>query len=218
MPGRIRNTKSLAQRIQLDYFKKLGIIPYWRRVLSVVLVPIVLLWLVWQMFGSQQAYNAGPLAPAHHVVSRNCAACHITEAIFSRAVKDKACLSCHDGPEHHDQQVFTPSCAACHMDHRGEVKLAQTSDASCTQCHDGLRTRSGQTKFAVKVTRFDGDHPEFAAKRDGYKDPGVIKFNHEAHLGKRIRLREDDLSGAAASKATVQMECVDCHRPGSIRS
>src|ERR1700732_4992369 len=116
MPGRSRDTKSRAKRIDLTYFKKLGFIPYWRRVLSIVLVAIGLLWLAWQMFGGQQAYNAGPLATAHHVVSRNCAACHITEAVFSRAVTKEACLSCHDGPEHYQQQAIT-SCANCHIDH-----------------------------------------------------------------------------------------------------
>src|SRR5258708_7477234 len=212
MPGRSRDTKSRAKRIDLAYFKKLGFIPSWRRKLSLGLVAIGLLWLVWQMFGSQQAYNAGPLAPAHHVVSRNCAACHRIDAIISRAVKDEACLSCHYGPEHHTQQGFTPSCAGCHMDHRGAVKLAQTSDASCVQCHDGLRMRSGQTKFAAKVTRFDEDHPEFGALRDGYKDPGVIKFNHKAHLEKRIRLRDDDFDGSADSKATEHVKCSHRHR------
>jgi hypothetical protein len=218
MPGRSRDTKSRAKRIDLAYFKKLGFIPYWRRVLSVVLVAMGLLWLGWHaMFGSQGAFNAGPLAPAHHVVSRNCAACHISQGILSRAVKDQACLSCHDGPTHHEQQIEpAPSCAACHMDHRGAVKLAQTSDASCTKCHDGLRVQSGQTKFAVKVTRFDGDHPEFAALHEGYKDPSVIKFNHKAHMQKRIRLHEDDFDGGAASKATVQLECADCHRPAAV--
>src|SRR4030088_59367 len=184
MPGRTRTTKTLAQRINLNYFKNLAPIPRWRRILSVVLTALGLLWLGWEaLAGKQQPYNAGPLAQAHRVFSGNCVSCHATEASFGKKVTDEACLSCHDGPVHNAKQTFTPACIDCHVEHKGVVSLASTRDQACTQCHSDLKVKDGQTQFAANISGFSEGHPEFAAVRTGHaKDPGMIKMNHQIHL------------------------------------
>src|SRR5713226_6954429 len=204
MLGRTRTTKKLAQRIDLNYFKKLFPIALWRRILSVGLTAIALLWLGWEgLAGKQRPYNAGPLAPAHVLLGSKCTACHAADARFGRKVTDQACLACHDGPLHHAQQTFTPGCTDCHVEHQGAVQLASTSVAACTQCHASLKTKDGHTDFALNITSFNGGHPEFAALRPGHAgDPGTIKLNHQAHLKKDLR----------GPKGPVQMKCTDCHR------
>ena len=126
MPGRSRNTKKLAQRIDLNYFKRTYAIPRWRRILSVGLTAVALLWLGWEgLSGKQRVYNAGPLAHSHAILTSNCASCHASDAAFGKKVTDTACLACHDGPIHHAEQAFTPRCTECHVEHQGCVSARQ---------------------------------------------------------------------------------------------
>lgn len=206
MPGRIRTTKKLAQRIDLNYFKTLRGIPRWRRILSGVFVMAGLGWLGWHAIaGSPKPYNAGPLAHAHALLGQKCGACHVSQASFSESATDQACLGCHDGPIHHADQTFTPACSNCHVEHQGAVRLANTSDRACTQCHADLKTTRGESKFVSNIRAFDSSHPEFAVLRSGYSDPGTIKFNHAVHL-------KEDLRGP---RGPVQLKCGDCHSPSS---
>ncbi len=204
MPGRIRTTKKLAQRINLDYFKTLHGIPRWRRILSGVFVIVGLGWLGWYaVAGSPKPYNAGPLGHAHALLGQKCSACHVSQASFQKSATDQACRGCHDGPIHQADQTFTPSCSNCHVEHQGTFRLASTSDRACTQCHADLATTHGPSKFVSNIRGFDSSHPEFAVLRGGYSDPGTIKFNHQVHL-------KEDLRG---TNGPVQLKCSDCHQP-----
>ena len=188
MPGRSRSTKKLAQRIDLNYFKRLYPIPRWRRTLSQAFVAAGVLWLGWS---GLRAYNAGPLARSHTMLVRNCASCHSAAAAFGAKVNDQACLSCHDGPTHHVEQAFTPACTDCHLEHQGSFRLTETRDQACTRCHANLR---GQ-----QIASFESAHPEFAAVRS--PDPGTVKFGHEVHLKKDLR----------GPNGPVRLKCADCH-------
>ncbi len=208
MAGRIRTTKKLAQRINLDYFKTLHGIPRWRRILSSAFVAAGLAWLGWHaVAGSPKPYNAGPLAHPHVLFAQKCGACHISQASFQKSATDQACLACHDGPIHHADQTFTPSCSNCHVEHQGALRLTSTSDRACTQCHADLKTTHGASRFASNIRSFDSGHPEFAALRTGASDPGTIKFNHVVHL-------KDGLRGP---NGLVQLKCADCHQPESSK-
>ncbi|MFY9907123.1 MAG: cytochrome c3 family protein [Terriglobales bacterium] len=204
MARRIRTTKNLAKRMDLQYFKQSHPLRSWRLWLS-ILVPVVAVgWFVLQRAHSQKIYSSGPLSAAHAVLGKQCNVCHVTTLGFFRAkVIDDACDKCHNAPAHHaDKVIHTVSCASCHIEHRGSFQLASTDDSSCTQCHANLLTRSGSSQFARVVKDFDKQHPEFAALRPGGSDPGQIKLNHYAHL-------RPNLAGPAGP---VQMDCQDCHR------
>jgi hypothetical protein len=186
MAGRARNTKKLAQRINLNYFKQLFPIPRWRRILAIGLTLIALLWLGWEaLSGKQQPYNAGPVSAPHALFGAKCETCHAA----NHKITEQACLACHDAPIHHATQTFTPRCAECHVEHQGGVRLTATSERACTQCH---------ATFKIHISNFNRDHPEFAPRTD----PGAIKLNHQLHLQKPIR----------GPHGLVQMQCVDCHR------
>lgn len=202
---RTRTTKKLAQRIDLEYFKRASPLRRWVLWLSAALPAIALVWLAWHgVRGDRRVYSAGTLSSSHAVLTRQCAACHVTQAgFFSEKVSDQKCLACHDGAVHHAAQEFMPSCAACHADHRGTIRLAATSDADCTQCHANLATRNGASAFVRNIDRFDGDHPEFAVIRGARGDPGTIQLNHYRHL-------QPNLLGPNGTR--VQMVCMDCHR------
>ena len=202
---RTRTTKKLAQRIDLDYFKRPSALRRWQFWLSVGAPALALIWLVWHAVrGDRRVYSAGALSPAHAVLTKQCAACHLSySGFFVEKVSDRNCLACHDGPVHHSAQTFTPSCASCHAEHRGAVRLAATNDANCTQCHADLTTRGEPAHFALNITSFESDHPEFAVLREGRSDPGTIQLNHYRHL-------QPGLLGPNGVR--VQMVCTDCHR------
>jgi hypothetical protein len=214
MARRIRTTKKLAQRINLNYFKKTFPIPYWRRALSIGLTGIGLLWLGWDALSGKQAFNAGPLSHGHKIVTNKCESCHSEPSFWGTKTGDMACLRCHEAPVHQAKQTFTPECTSCHVDHRETFKLAMVTTSSCTQCHADLKVKEGKTDYALNIKSLSNGHPEFAAVRPGHPpDPGTLKLNHQIHLKKDLR---------GPDGKPVQMVCSDCHQltpnPGSRRS
>src|SRR5271167_3074765 len=157
MARRVRTTKNLAKRMDLQYFKQAHPLRSWRLWLS-ILVPVVAVgWFAAQRAGSQKIYSSGPLSAAHAVLGKQCNVCHVTTLGFFRAkVRDDACSKCHDAPAHHaDKVAFTVSCGSCHVEHRGSLRLANTTDTACTQCHADLSTRNGASQYARVVKDFD---------------------------------------------------------------
>jgi Cytochrome c7 and related cytochrome c len=193
MAGRTRTTKKLAQRIDLHYFKRMYPLPRWKRLLTIVAAGLSVAWLGWaSLTGKQSAFNAGPLAKGHTILTNNCSSCHVASG-FGTKITETACLSCHDAPIHQAKQTFTPACTTCHIEHQGAFQLAATSEASCTQCHGNLTTH---------IASFNSGHPDFAAVRRGHApDPGTIKLSHQVHL-------KGDLKGP---DGPVQLVCANCH-------
>jgi hypothetical protein len=204
---RIRTAKTLAKRIDLQYFTRLSPFRRWRLILSVALPVIALGWIFGKnIFHSPHLYSAGPMSTAHAAFGDQCALCHAPGASYSATVTDNRCLSCHNAPAHTPRQTFTPACSSCHVEHRGRHRLAETADSGCTQCHSNLKTRDGTLLYDPHVSGFDRGHPEFAALRPGQTDPGTIRLDHYRHL-------QPTVSGPAGP---VQMDCYDCHRPLNV--
>jgi hypothetical protein len=202
-------TKQIAQRIDLNYFKRPNRWRTWRFALSVLLPCLAVVWLAaYGLARNNRLYSSGKMSPAHAVLTQRCGSCHVSGAgSFRAAASDQACLSCHDGPIHHADQVFTPTCSSCHVEHRGQLRLAATANQSCTQCHSNLRTTGASISYARHIMEFStGGHPEFAALRSGFCDPGTIKLNHAIHM-------KANLLGPNGTR--VQLDCDDCHRSDS---
>jgi hypothetical protein len=205
--ARTRTTKTLAQRVDLNYFKRPA--AYKRALLWLaVLAPLLAAgWIAWRGFTrDSRVYSSGRMSEAHAVLEKQCAACHVEKAgEYSSNAADSACLACHDGPMHHENQVAAavPSCATCHREHRGRINLVAASDQSCAECHGNLRAASGPVHYSGKIHSFEDGHPEFAALREGAKDPATIRLNHAIHM-KPIR--------QGPNGPVVQLECADCHR------
>jgi hypothetical protein len=189
----------------MNYFKRPNPFRRWRFWLSVAVPLAAILWLVWHgVTGNRRVYSAGKMSSAHAVLGAKCEACHFEMAgFFSEKTSDRACLACHDGPIHHANQTFTPNCSSCHVEHRGHARLAETSDADCSQCHADLRTNGEPTKFVRDIENFGSGHPQFAALRSGSPDPGTIKLNHAVHMKKNLK---------GPNGEPEQMDCDDCHR------
>jgi hypothetical protein len=208
--SRARTTKKLAQRIDLNYFKRptpLKRAKFW---LSVGLPALALVWIAWQGIAHDSSvYSSGRMSEAHAVLEAHCEACHVQAAgKFSAEATDAACLSCHDGPIHHATQAQTPHCTTCHAEHRGRVNIVAASSANCAQCHRDLKMRgNAASTYATHIESFENGHPEFATLRANgsaaASDPGTIRVNHAIHM-KPIR--------RGPNGPNVQLECRDCHR------
>jgi hypothetical protein len=199
-----RTTKTVAQRIDLHYFKRPHPFRRWLFILSLLLPVLAVIWLAsYGLVRNNHVYSSGRMAPAHAVLTQKCGACHVSRAgFFSAKSNDQACLTCHDGPIHHANQVFTPECSSCHVEHRGLARLAATADESCAQCHARLRTSGGATSYARNIWSFGAGHPEFAPLRPGFTDPATIKLNHAVHTKGKL----------LGPNGPVQLVCEDCHR------
>ena len=207
--ARTRTTKKLAQRIDLNYFKRptpLKRAKFW---LSMLLPLLALVWIAERsVFKDSRVYSSGRLSEPHAVLEKECAACHLQQAgAFSAKAADDACLACHDGPIHHANQAKTLECATCHSEHRGRVDLRAASNQSCAECHGDLKVSGGVGHFSLYIRSFEDGHPEFAALRDGARDPGTIKLNHAIHM-KPIR--------RGPNGPIVNLACGDCHRPAAV--
>jgi|KBSSwiStaDraftv2_1062776.scaffolds.fasta_scaffold116784_1 hypothetical protein len=209
---RIRTAKQRAQRIDLYYFKHARGMRRWRLVLSIVVPLAALLWVsALAVAGSRAPYSAGPVSSAHAFAEMRCEVCHTTAnatAGFRAHTTDKACLTCHDAPEHAANMTPAPACATCHEEHRGRVRIAKIDDGFCVECHGNLKTTHGEPAVAKNVGTFPSGHPEFAAVKRGGQDPGRLRFNHAVHL-------KDNLRGPAGAE---KLECAACHKPEVLRA
>jgi hypothetical protein len=203
---RIRTAKSVAKRIDLQYFARLHPFRRWKLWLSIGLPVLALGWiLAVNAVGHQNVYSPGPVSEAHAVFGDRCGLCHLSTGSFRAPVVDAACQACHQAPAHNQRQTFTPACSSCHVEHRGTIRLAATADNACAQCHADLKSNDGTQRFDGHVSGFDRHHPEFSALRSGH-DPGTMNLNHYVHLQPTLR-------GPAGA---VQMKCDDCHRPLNV--
>lgn len=242
--------KIRAKRIELEYFKHLHPFRRWKLILSIVLPLLAGVWLIaYAARDDQRIYTSGPLSTAHAMFETSCADCHkpvgaandpnAQKRAFFLPVEDKTCLICHDGPEHHPNQVLAgkpsgPTCAECHIEHKGHTELARLADNICTQCHADLKTKDGKAPaFAKNVTHFGTNHPEFSVnvrddkgavvkrvsldKRAEAKDNAAIKLNHLLHLKPGLqgmdKVQKPGVKGVTKSAdGKPQLACGFCHQ------
>ncbi|HUI75673.1 MAG TPA: hypothetical protein VLX32_12040 [Candidatus Acidoferrum sp.] len=212
---RTRTTKKLAQRIDLNYFKRPTPFKRAKFWLSVLAPGVALLWIASHFISHDpRVYSSGRLSEPHAVFEKQCAACHVQKAgAFSASFSDTACLSCHDGPAHHPDVQPRLACAECHVEHGGRVNLVAASNQACASCHSDLQSPANPAHFAAHIRTFEDGHPEFAALRSvsgvAATDPGTIKLNHGIHM-KPIRV--------GPNGPVVQLDCSDCHRASAAKA
>ena len=210
--ARTRTTKKLAQRIDLNYFKRPTPLKRAKLLLSILAPLLALAWIGWLIFAKDsRVYSSGRMAQAHAVLANDCVACHVQKAgVFAEKAEDATCTSCHDGPLHHSAANKKIACAECHSEHRGRINLVAASDANCAQCHSDLKASGGSSNYVNAIHAFDDGHPEFAVLRSAAgkepSDPGTINLNHALHM-KLIR--------RGPTGPMVQLECGNCHRPAA---
>jgi len=207
--ARTRTTKTVAQRIDLNYFKKPTPFKRAKLLLAILAPAIAMVWLGLHVFEhDNRVYSSGRLSEAHAVLEKECAACHVRQAGgFSATAADSACLACHDGPQHHVSDTHTKlACKECHAEHRGRVNVAATRSQSCAQCHGDLSATNRESKYVKHIGSFEDGHPEFATLRSAAgaapTDSGTIKLNHALHM----RAIRRDPTGPI-----VQLDCANCH-------
>src|SRR3954453_7255489 len=164
---RTKTAKSIAARLEPDYFKKRRRLRFRAAPLVVTALCVLIAVASWGAYHFQgekrgTLYNPGPVARAHASFENECRRCHDVEKgpravlkngigrIVANSVSDHACLTCHSASVHSPNQVQfvmagadghaaqSANCPHCHIEHRGEMALRGTSDAHCSQCHENL--------------------------------------------------------------------------------
>ncbi len=246
---RPRTPKGIAKRIDLQYFKRLHPFRRLKLILTIAAPAIAAVWLiVLAARGDHRIYTSGPVSTGHAMFGVQCSQCHVpavpmavqaaeAQTSFWLRVSDAACLTCHDGPIHHDSQTVTPGCTSCHVEHEGHVVLAFMSNRHCTQCHADLQTKHGTTPFERTIQRFSPAHPEFAvlvrennqARRIRMDDKArlidtaQVKLNHQKHLKPGLKGLEDvkahqGTKGLVEGPEQLQLNCTYCHQPDDRRA
>ena len=205
---RIRDTKGVAQRLDLGYLKRPALLALLRSRLTLALVgasALLSLPLLLGVGGTRRTLSNGPLSRAHSVFEGRCEVCH-SQAF--RAVPDAACERCHDGAAHPAKAIDTgkanrtPPCVGCHIEHRGKMLLSEVVSGNCTSCHAGLAAHASGVKIKgteIKAFR-QGSHPEFAAAL--IKDTRPLRLNHNAHMPAQPK---------TIRGMKLPMKCEDCH-------
>jgi hypothetical protein len=209
--ARTRTTKKLAQRIDLNYFKRPTQYKRAKFWLSLLLPVAAIVWIAWRGTAKDsRVYSSGRMSAAHAVLEKECATCHLQQAgVFSAKAADNACLACHDGPPHHAIAEHTSAsansiqCADCHSEHRGRINITAVSNQACAQCHANLNAVEPVVSHFPHIPSFESDHPEPDAIEKSNRDPGTIKLNHAIHM-RPIR--------RGPNGPSVQLQCGDCHR------
>jgi hypothetical protein len=207
---RVRTTKTLVQRVDMHYFKYAHPLRQWKTWLMAAAVGLAVVWIAYAaVAGDEEIYSSGPVSEAHAVIGQQCNVCHLQQTgVFREHVTVEACIACHDGPIHSLREVAaqTPDCGTCHVEHKDILRLAQTDDKNCTECHSDLKVRSGQPEVAARISSLQ-DHIALNLLPGKRKDPGTIKLNHEVHLRPGLR----------GPKGAATLECDDCHRTAAVR-
>lgn len=173
---------------------------------------------------AKQAWNSGPVAPAHTFFKENCRACHQQAFI---QVADQACIQCHKNMGYHAdptikeiRSLTETACSDCHKEHNGRAGLVRNDQQWCADCHQQLNKRLLDTKL-LNVLDFDRHHPEFRPtlvvnavgnqsmrlSLDSVPRPTetyAVKFSHQAHLKKE---------GIMSPKGCTRLQCSSCHTP-----
>lgn len=131
------------------------------------------------------SWSTGDLSSVHHSLQDNCEACHVEPFV---AVRDTACLTCHEGLGDHAEPrrlvagmpAFSGSeallwdiahafnkpgpgaCTDCHTEHEGAGRMEPTSERFCADCHETMDTRLTDTALG-NVRDFGTLHPQFQA-------------------------------------------------------
>ena len=241
--GRTRTTKKLAQRIDLNYFKRPTRLKRAKLWLSILLPLLALVWIAERSLRKDsRVYSSGHMSEPHAVLEKECAACHLQQAgAFSAKATDSACLACHDAPEHHQVHLIGRkelACAECHTEHRGRVNISAASNQACVECHSNLRAHSDQKIEVGMLEQTRGGSDELASPQHISRNlenstllytSRILNFEEGHPEFASVRDGAKDPSAIKLDHAIhmkpirrgpngpmVQLECSDCHRPDAV--
>lgn len=171
-----------------------------------------------------RVWQAGPSSAAHSGFVEDCDQCH--QAPFA-AVRNDACLACHQQTAHHSDhpeilelgEMGGARCGSCHLEHSGRDALIARNTALCTDCHAQPAARYASAELAPAGS-FDDDHPGFTLSLPAWKDGKAqrVELAHESGLREASHLSfPHDLhvkaEGMASPEGNRVLACGDCHQP-----
>lgn len=197
-----------------------------------------------------ELWSTGKLSNAHASLSNNCGACH-NQAFVS--VTDSSCKACHtpaalpdhakpsrlassQGPEtgiigiaHKAFNLPQGRCTSCHKEHEGEATVMTVAASFCTDCHDGMKTRLGDTQVAdvpswrkhpdfraTLVSAPSVDKPQFTrVALAGARERSGLIYPHDIHQSTRNAVANMAQKQGMPVNADGALPCSYCHKPDS---
>jgi hypothetical protein len=231
-----RDVKTLARRIDRHYIERRSAVRRVRLALIVLCCAVAVGWWALASRGNATAmlYNPAHVTAVHASFERDCRACHDGDGKggFLLSVSDNACMKCHDGSIHHENQKLakisdkldrdgnvlavsdshhtagmrSASCVSCHTEHRGEELMKGTSDVHCIKCHANLNDASMSTpKAQSKVIAFNAtDHPAFGREL-------MQKDGETTRIVDPTRLEFNHRKHAGVAELQGDNSCIKCH-------
>lgn len=147
-------------------------------------------------------------------IDRKCEVCHQQHTLHEpNVVENRSCSACH--MEHQGNRslllVATSQCAACH-NNRGVMQASAAKGAQLSpqtfhlRAHPAqqvvLNLRRPERGYTDVFPSFANGHPEFRLDHEKIRDPDVLRFNHQRHLG------GSDIPPVNGKK----LDCNYCHR------
>jgi hypothetical protein len=253
---RSRTQKQVARRINIFYFRDSSAMRNARRALIVLCTLAAIAWIGIAAARSQgkksnwldpvsltALHNPGHLARPHARFENDCRQCHTgacdSAGHYLLKVTDDACLQCHDGAIHRDNQKKAPKdgevsrdnlvlaisdehhpggarsagCVECHTEHRGDAALLGIADNNCVVCHRDL------SKAAADASKF----PESARVTTAFELDAHPRFGRALMHDKKIvdptkvkfnhKFHYPKLKEAGIDDAAAT--CVFCHSSGT---
>ena len=194
MAGRTRTAKALAQRIDLNYFKR----PHPFRRLEADSLDrraggsCCSGSAGWRQAGRRRRTAAARLRRrTRYSATSASGATSRRRARFARMSPTTcACRVTTRRRTNRIRRSRRPARAAI-VEHRGAVRLAATADRDCEQCHRDLNTTTGRLTVAKMWARSTTPIPSLLRNaRDARDSRGCLKFNHEVHMKPDLRGRQ----------------------------
>jgi hypothetical protein len=156
-------------------------------------------------------------------IDHKCQQCHEANPPFGTAKKYDL---------HEPNVVENRSCSICHQEHLGPGPMKRVADLQCASCHNDSAIMDASAKkgatlpanvfhlrphpaqqivfemprpargYTQVFDSFSGAHPEFQLIREKARDPDVLRFNHQRHIG-------NDIPPVNGQK----LDCNYCHKP-----
>ena len=235
------SVKPVADKYAMDYYRRPLATRLWKRrwnwlALLAALLVTAALYLALQ----GEAFQAGPISPAHVAAGATCKDCHdrawqpalrLTKATSDiHSVSDAACRECHQVADHHQSLGMAGhACVTCHQEHRTGQMLTHIPDGQCAACHGNLTELATATLgFQTNIEKFTvgvGEHPEFAILRNETQPAEAHGVWRVARLDSEAGGRWFDVGGVKfnhlahlaaegmldADRKPVRLKCAACH-------
>jgi len=157
-PGHV-TTKKLAQRIDLNYFKRPTPLKRAKILAKPPAACAALVWIAWRgLSGDHRVYSSGRMSEPHAVLEKECVACHAQKSrrIFRQGRRQR--LSRLPRRPHPSRHANVNLLATCIPSIVG-ASTSRCAQSGLRRCHEDLKASGNSARFASHIRSFEDAIP-----------------------------------------------------------